>query len=289
MSPFEELVALLDLETIEHNLYRGRHPAGRRKRLFGGQIIAQSLVAATRTVNEAHLPHSLHAYFLRPGDWRVPAVFEVDRIRDGRSFSTRRVVVIQGGKAIFNMDASFHKQETGLSHQSQMPACDSPPDENQIIPALKLRPFLSWREDHKAKLAQVPQNPEQNLWIKANGTAPSDQLLHLALLAYQSDEALLGTARLPHRGQYNPDRMQVASLDHSIWFHQMPDVNNWLLYSLDSPSTSHGRGYTRGEIYTTEGTLIASCMQEGLIRMRNGNRRDGLQPGPHPENPPENS
>lgn len=266
-TPLEELVGLLDLEAIEHNLFRGFHPAARRKRLFGGQIIAQSLMAAARTVQAEHLPHSLHAYFLRPGDWRVPAVFEVDRIRDGRSFSTRRVVVIQDGKAIFNMDASFHKQEEGLSHQLQMPAGYQPPDESAMVDGLKQRPFLSFREDHKAKLEQIPQSPEQSLWFKANGTAPDNALMHMALLAYESDEALLGTARLPHRGQYDHESMQVASLDHSIWFHRAVNVNEWLLYSLDSPSTSNARGYTRGEIYTAEGKLVASCMQEGLMRM----------------------
>ncbi|MCG8378358.1 MAG: acyl-CoA thioesterase II, partial [Proteobacteria bacterium] len=266
-SPLEELVELLDLEAIEHNLYRGVHPAGRRKRLFGGQIIAQSLIAAARTVDNDHLPHSLHAYFLRPGDWRIPALFEVDRIRNGRSFTTRRVVVIQNGEVIFNMDASFHKSESGLEHQLENPPDYQPPDEGGMVEGLKQRPFLSFREDHKAKLEQVPQTPEQYLWIKANGLAPEEPLLHMALLAYQSDEALLGTARLPHRGQYNHESMQVASLDHSLWFHHPVNVNDWLLYALDSPSASHARGYTRGEIYTADGKLVASCMQEGLMRM----------------------
>ena len=269
MTPFEELVELLDLEVIEHNLFRGHHPAARRKRLYGGQIIAQSLIAAARTLDPAHLPHSLHAYFLRPGDWRVPALFEVDRIRDGKSFTTRRVKVIQAGEAIFNMDASFHRTEPGLEHQHKELADLTPPADSKIIDALKERPFISWREDHRAKLAQVPQTPEQHLWFKANGKAPADPLLNMALLAYQSDEALLSTARLPHRGNYDDDKMQIASLDHSIWFHHPVDVNDWLLYAVDSPSTSHARGYTRGEIYTTDGKLIASCMQEGLMRMHN--------------------
>ena len=274
MTPFEELLNLLDLEKIEHNLFRGHHPAARRKRLFGGQIIAQSLTAATRTVDTEHLPHSLHAYFLHPGDWRIPVLFEVERIRDGRSFSTRRVLAIQKGRAIFTMDASFHKQEDGLSHQLQTPPGYTPPDEGSLVEGLKQRPFLSFREDHKAKLQQTPQEPEQYLWIKANGRAPDDSLLHMALLAYQSDEALLGTARLPHRGSYRNDDMQVASLDHSLWFHHPVNVNDWLLYALESPSTGHARGYTRGEIYTREGKLIASCMQEGLMRMRS-QRRSG--------------
>lgn len=266
MTPFEELLELLDLEAIEHNIFRGHHPAARRKRLFGGQIIAQSLIAAARTVATEHLPHSLHAYFLRPGDWRVPVVFEVDRIRDGKSFTTRRVVVIQNGGAIFTMDISFHRREQGLSHQFPAAPKYMAPDENKMVEGLKQRPFLSFREDHKSKLQQTPQTPEQHVWIKANGTAPDDHLLHMALLAFESDEALLGTARLPHRGHYDHEKMQVASLDHSIWFHRDVNVNEWLLYALDSPSSSHARGYTRGEIYTQEGILVASCMQEGLMR-----------------------
>jgi acyl-CoA thioesterase-2 len=268
VTPFEELINLLQLEAIEHNLFRGYHPASRRKRLFGGQIIAQSLMAAARTVQREHLPHSLHAYFLRPGDWKVPAVFEVDRIRDGKSFSTRRVVVIQDGQTIFNMDASFHRQEEGLTHQLFDAPPYTPPEEDSIVEGLKQRPFLSFREDHKAKLRMEPQEPIQHHWIKANGTAPDDLLLHMGLLAYQSDEALLGTARLPHRGSYDHEQMQVASLDHSIWFHHPINVNDWLLYALDSPSASNARGYTRGEIYTAEGKLVASCMQEGLMRMQ---------------------
>ena len=176
--------------------------------------------------------------------------------------------MIQEGRAIFNMDVSFHKVETGLHHQARKPDGYSPPNENKMVDALKQRPFLSFREDHKAMLAPVPQSPEQNLWIKANGDVPNDPLVHMALLAYQSDEALLGTARLPHRGHYNHEKMQVASLDHSIWFHQECDVSEWLMYSLDSPSTGSGRGFTRGQIYTVDGRLVASCIQEGLMRGR---------------------
>ena len=267
MTPFEELIQLLDLETIEHNLFRGHHPPARKKQLFGGQIIAQSLIAAARTVADDYLPHSLHAYFLKPGDWKVPAVFEVDRIRDGRSFCTRRVVVIQQGAAIFNMDVSFHKREKGVTHQLRDPPAYSAPDEQVMVDGLKQRPFLSFTENYKAKLERVPQTPEQHVWFKANGHAPDSLLLNMALLAYQSDEALLGTARLPHRGSYAHENMQVASLDHSIWFHHPLSVGDWLLYSLDSPSSGNARGYTRGEIYTSNGVLVASCMQEGLMRM----------------------
>ena len=267
VTPFEELIQLLDLETIEHNQFRGHHPPARERQLFGGQIIAQSLIAAARTVADDYLLHSLHAYFLRPGGWRVLAVFEVELIRDGRSFCTRRVVVIQQGAAIFNMDVSFHKREQGLTHQLRELSGYSPPDEQAMVDGLKQRPFLSFTENYKAKLEQAPQTPEQHVWFKANGHAPVSVLLNMALLAYQSDEALLGTARLPHRGSYEHANMRVASLDHSIWFHRPLSVGEWLLYSLDSPSSGHARGYTRGEIYTSEGVLVASCMQEGLMRM----------------------
>ncbi|HIG41377.1 MAG TPA: acyl-CoA thioesterase II [Gammaproteobacteria bacterium] len=266
-NPLERLLCLLDLEPIEENLFRGYHPPDRKKRLFGGQVIAQALVAAMNTVPMDRSPHSLHAYFLRAGDPGLPALFEVERIRDGKSFTTRRVVVVQNGLAIFTMDASFHITEEGLSHQEPMPEL-SPPSENQLVDGLRQRPFLSYRENHKQLLEQVPQEPEQQIWIKANGLAPLEPRIHLALLAYESDEALLGTARMPHRGKFERSNMQVASLDHSIWFHEAVNVNDWLLYRLDSPAAAAARGYTRGSIFSAEGKLVASCMQEGLIRLR---------------------
>jgi acyl-CoA thioesterase-2 len=266
-TPFEELLDLLDLETIEHNLFRGYHPVGRTRRLFGGQVIAQALIAAIKTVPDDRLPHSLHAYFLRPGNPAVPALFKVERIRDGRSFTTRRIVVVQSGKPIFNMDASFQVEEDGLSHQLEMEDL-SPPDESTIVEGLKQRPFLSWREDHKRLLVEAPQEPIQHIWTKANGISPADHRLNMALLAYQSDDALLGTSRMPHRGSFKRENMQVASLDHSIWFHRPVNVSDWLLYSLTSPAAGGARGYTQGTIHTAEGDLVASCMQEGLIRLR---------------------
>ena len=267
VSPLEELINLLDLEQIETNLFRGYHPAGRKGRLFGGQIIAQALMAATRTVPDDRPVHSVHAYFLRPGDPKVPALFDVERIRDGASFTTRRIVAIQHGKAIFNMDVSFQIVEAGLSHQMDM-ADFKPPQEDSIPDSLKQRPFISFREDHKILLEETPQQPFQHIWIKSNGELPVDPVLHAALLSYQSDDALLGTARLPHRGSFERSRMQVASLDHSIWFHKPVKVDQWLLYSLDSPTAAHARGFTRGTVHTAEGELVASCIQEGLIRLR---------------------
>jgi acyl-CoA thioesterase-2 len=165
------------------------------------------------------------------------------------------------------MDVSFHKEEDGVTHQLRDPPAYSVPNEQTMADGLKQRPFMSFTENYKAKLERIPQTPDQHVWFKANGDAPDSPLLNMALLAYQSDEALLGTARLPHRGSYAHENMQVASLDHSIWFHQPLSVGDWLLYSLDSPSSGNARGYTRGEIYTSEGVLVASCMQEGLMRM----------------------
>ena len=263
--PVANLIGLLDLEKVEESIFRGLHPPDRKKRLFGGQIIAQALVAAMRTVEEERAPHSLHAYFLRPGDPSVPALFEVERIRDGRSFTTRRIVVIQGGKAIFNMDASFQVREDGLSHQMAA-GKRTPPADDEIPEEVRHQPFLSFREDHERLMREGSENAAQNVWFRANGQVPDDPRLHMALLAYESDSALLGTSRLPHRGQYGD--IQVASLDHSLWFHHPVNVNDWLLYALDSPAAGGARGYSRGSIFNADGKLVASCIQEGLIRLR---------------------
>jgi acyl-CoA thioesterase-2 len=267
----EELVSLLELEPIELNLFRAARPAGRRQRLYGGQIMAQALKAATATVTAGRYPHSLHGYFLRPGDPRVPALIDVERLRDGRSFSTRRVVVIQHGQAIFNMDVSFQISESGLEHQAAMPALRPPPDE-RIPRALMEAPFTAWRHEHKLLKDNAPHPPHQHIWIRASGVLADDPVLHTCLLVYESDNALLSTGRLPHRGSFDRARMQMASLDHAMWFHQPPltawRADHWLLYALDSPSSSAARGYNRGQIFTAEGSLIASTMQEGLMRQR---------------------
>lgn len=271
MTPLDELLDLLNLERIEMNLFRAYHPQGRKHRLFGGQIMAQALRAAAYTVNAERPPHSLHGYFLRPGDPSIPALIDVERIRDGSSFSTRRVVVIQHGQAIFNMDVSFQIVEEGFSHQFPMP--DSPVPTIEMVPAeLKRGPFLGWRQDHKRLRSEVPQPPEQNVWFKANGAAGDDPIVHLCLAVYESDNALLSTARLPHRGSMNRKTLQMASLDHAMWFHARAvetwRVDDWLLYAIDAPSACAARGYNRGLIYTTDGRLIASTMQEGLMRQR---------------------
>ena len=260
-----EVIQLLDLEPIETDLFRASHPAGRTHRLYGGQIMAQALVAAARTVTADRTVHSLHGYFLQPGNPKVPALIEVERIRDGRSFSTRRVLVVQNGSVIFNLDASFHVLESGPDHAVPKPARE-PPAPEKISPAMRDSVFITWRHDHRRLLTESPQPPAQDLWFRANGELPDDPLLHAALLVYESDNALLATSRLPHRGNFVRERMQVASLDHAMWFHRPARVDQWLLYALDSPSASGGRGLNRGTIHTVDGTLVASTIQEGLIR-----------------------
>lgn len=261
-----EVIGLLDLEAIEMNLFRARHPAGRTHRLYGGQIMAQALMAAARTVTPDRTVHSLHGYFLQAGNPKVPAIIEVERIRDGRSFSTRRVLVIQNGVAIFNLDASFQVPEQGLEHA--VPKADRlPPAEDKISAAMRDSTFITWRHDHRRLLTEKPQPPAQDLWFRANGVLPDDPLLHTALLVYESDNALLATSRLPHRGNFVREKMQVASLDHAMWFHRPARVDQWLLYALDSPSASGARGLNRGTIHTADGVLVASTVQEGLIRI----------------------
>ena len=265
-SPLEELLRLLNLEQIEEDLFRGHHPKGRKHRLFGGQIIAQALMAAARTVEKERPVHSLHSYFLRPGDPSTPAIFEVERIRDGRSFSTRRIVVIQRGQAIFNMDASFQIDEPGLAHSIAMPDLP-PPDESRLTKAMYDRPFLSLHQAPDDHTQRRENEPTQYIWLKTSGPVPADPLIHTALLSYESDSALLGTSRIPHMHSVQRKQMQVASLDHSIWYHKPVDVGEWLLYSLTSPNAAHARGYSRGTIHTQSGVLVASCIQEGLIRV----------------------
>ncbi len=272
MSPgLEELLRLLDLERIDKLLFRAFHPQGRERRLYGGQIMAQALRAAAHTVPEGRSVHSLHGYFLRPGDPAIPALIDVEPIRDGRSFSTRRVVVIQHGQAIFNMDASFQVGEPGFSHQAPMPD-RQPPAEDKVPQEMRSWAFTGWRHDHRRLGSDEAQPPFQDLWFRANGRVPDDPVLHACLAVYESDNALLGTARLPHRGRMVRERVQMASLDHAMWFHA-PAVeawraDEWLLYSLDAPSASRARGYNRGTIFTSDGTLVASTMQEGLMRQR---------------------
>ncbi len=280
----DELLDILDLEKLEHNLYRGRSPQVEWQRVFGGQTIAQALVAAQRTVDPDRHVHSLHGYFMRPGDIKVPIIYEVDRIRDGGSFTTRRVLAIQHGQAIFSLEASFQVDEKGLEHQFSLPDDVPPPEGLQTqrqllekaehVPAairrfwarerpLELRPVNLEHYESRDKLP-----PRQNVWIRLAGPVPDDRALQSVLLAYLSDMTLLDTSTFAHgRALFDPD-IQAASLDHSMWFHRQHPLDGWLLYVQDSPSSSGSRGFSRGTLYARDGTLIASVAQEGLIRLR---------------------
>jgi acyl-CoA thioesterase II len=280
----DELIDLLDLEPIEINIFRGTSPAERRQRVFGGQVAGQALVAAARTVEHDRRVHSLHAYFLRPGDPSVPILYEVDRIRDGRSFTTRRVVAIQHGKAIFNLSASFQVHEEGFEHSFPMPEGITPPEQ---LPDRRARwePFAEELGDDLDELLSRPQAidtrtadwsptdrrkslpPHQHVWLRADGELPDDPLLHTIVLTYASDMTLLDTALLPHGGSWFDPTLFMASLDHAMWFHRPFRADQWLLYSQDTPTATGGRGLTRGLVYTQEGTLVASVVQEGLIRV----------------------
>ena len=268
-SKLAELIRILDLEQIEQDIFRGYHPQGETGRLYGGQIMAQALVAAGRTVPAARPPHSLHGYFLRPGDPAVPVLFMVERIRDGRSFSTRRIVVVQHGRAIFSMDASFQVVEAGLAHQAKMPDVQRP-DDARLARTNQDSHFLTYLMEYKARLSRQPLPPRQHHWFCANGEMPdSEPLLHAALLTFQSDSALLSTSRLPHADKFERKDMQSASLDHAMWFH-LPQarVDQWLLYALDAPQAAAARGFNRGQMFTETGQLVASTMQESLMRLR---------------------
>lgn len=278
----EDLIGLLDLEPLEHNIYRGRNRDIGTGRIFGGQVLAQSLVAAARTVEEDRPAHSLHGYFILAGDLELPVVYFVDRLRDGGSFTTRRVTGIQHGRAIYNMSASFHRREEGLEHQATMP--DVPPPEelrtelellremaDRIPP--QLRHVLT--QDRPLDIRPVelvdpfdpePRPPVRHLWIRALGEIGDDPLHHQAVMAYASDYGLLGAALQPHGVTFRRPGMMVASLDHAIWFHRPFDATGWLLYAIESPVSAGARGFARGTFYTRDGVLVASVAQEGLIR-----------------------
>jgi acyl-CoA thioesterase-2 len=278
----DALVALLDLEPIEVNLFRGHSPVDRWQRVFGGQVIGQALMAATRTVDD-RVCHSLHAYFLRPGDPKVPILYQVDRARDGRSFTSRRVVAIQHGKQIFNLAASLQIVETGLDHQVDMPDVAGPEglsSDAEIRQAIagdlpeKFRAFFSrsrsieLRPVEPLNLLHPPTaEPKQNIWFRVPGTLPDEVAIQQSVLAYMSDMTLLDTSTNPHAINFLNPKMQAASLDHAMWFHRPFRADQWLLYAQDSPSASGARGFSRGSIFDTAGRLVASVAQEGLIRV----------------------
>jgi acyl-CoA thioesterase-2 len=278
----DQLVDILDLEELELNLFRGRSPQDMRQRVFGGQVAGQALVAAGRTVARG-IVHSLHAYFLRPGDPKVPIIYQVDRIRDGKTFTTRRVVAIQHGQAIFTLNASFQPEEAGPDHSAVMPAVpdpDSLPTMEERYADMKgrLAPEVwKWmtRErpiETRGVVGHNPFRPEkreprQLIWMRAAGRLPDGPLLlHQCVVAYASDLTLLDTATLPHAIAWNDPHYVMASLDHAMWFHRPFRADEWLLYAQESPSAHGARGFTMGHLFTRDGTLVVSVAQEGLIR-----------------------
>lgn len=282
----EDLVDLLDLETIDLNLFRGRQPDTRLQRVFGGQVAGQALVAAARTVPGEMHAHSLHSYFLRPGDTAVPIVYDVDRVRDGHSFATRRVLARQHGRPIFGLTASFQIAEEGFEHQDPFPSgTPSPEDAFDIGAALKASDSSRGEEwvrewavldllhagDSRpgGALSEDPRPARARYWVKVSGDLPDDPLIHQAALVYLSDLTLLGATLLPH-GDLHPNSpgVQAASLDHTVWFHRPFRADEWLLYAQQSPSASNARGLALGQLYARDGRLVASVAQEGLIRPR---------------------
>jgi acyl-CoA thioesterase-2 len=277
----QDLLKVMTLERLELNLFRGESRDIGSTQVFGGQVLGQALMAASATVSERPV-HSLHAYFLVRGDFNAPIVYEVDRARDGRHFSMRRVVAIQNGEPIFNMSASFQAVEPGLEHQIDMPQVPAPESLQSLesfvqnspveLPQ-RLRRLLERRRPFEFRPVVLPRYaeprklpPYRDVWLRSVGALPDDQALHRCLLAYVSDFNLLDTATLPHGLSFSSERLIMASIDHAMWFHRDVRVDDWLLYSTDSPSSSGARGFTRGAIFARDGRLVASTAQEGLIR-----------------------
>jgi acyl-CoA thioesterase-2 len=287
-SGIDHVIDLLDLEPLEVNLFRGVSPDDDpRARVFGGQVLAQALIAAGRTIDADRHVHSLHSYFLRGGDPTVPIIFDVDRIRDGRSFTTRRVVAIQHGEAIFNLQTSFQVLEPGPAHEDPMPDVPGPESLPQLVRpepessddgAANPRPGVWPSRPFDMRYVQLPhwasdrRDPNQDVWVRTDGALPDDPLVHAAIVAYSSDVMLLGTATLPHHlggsSSSDPFRFMVASLDHAMWFHAPCRADEWLLYHCHSPVAGEARGFARGEIFRRDGTLCVSIAQEGLLRPR---------------------
>jgi acyl-CoA thioesterase II len=279
----EELIDLLTLERLEDNLFRGQSRDIGTKYVFGGQVLGQSLSAAQHTVDDDRTVHSIHAYFLRAGDITAPIVFDVDRSRDGHSFSVRRVTAIQHGQPILVFAASFQKSEPGVEHQFHIPEVPQPEDipapeplSPEVMAGLsakmqrwlsRMGPFDMRPVYPRDELNPSKRPPYQQVWFRLNERIGDDADLHRAMLAYASDFYLLGTTTFPHAISYYQPNVQMASLDHALWFHRPFRIDDWLLYALDSPSASGARGLARGSIYTRDGTLVASVAQEGLIRV----------------------
>ncbi len=281
MSDIENLAETLTLEPIEMNLFRGTSPTDGGPRIFGGQVVAQALLAAYETVQD-RVCHSIHCYFIRPGDPKVPILYEVDRARDGASFTTRRVIAIQHGRQIFNLAGSFHIAEEGVEHQAAMP--DAPDPETLADGLAEYEEAAKAASPELAKLILRPRPiefrnatpsapgevapPVNNVWMRAKALIGDDPRLHQAVLAYASDMSLLGAALRPHGLWWQTPGLQSASLDHAVWFHRPSNFNDWHLYAQDTPSGSGARGFIRGQLFTQDGTLVASVAQEALIRVR---------------------
>lgn len=278
-----DLLTILDLEQLELNLFRGRSPQEGWQRVFGGQVIGQALVSACRTVDPLYRVHSLHGYFLLAGDPKVPIIYNVERLRDGRSFVTRRITAIQHGQAIFAMSASFHLDEPGFEHQLPMPDVPAPdmlPTEEEF--RAKMAPLMphavkayferkrpiEMRPVEMTRYTGEGNTPYFNCWIRATGKLPDDPSIHSAVLAYASDFTLLDSSLVVHGRSVMERTIQAASLDHALWFHRPFRADEWLLYSQDSPSAMGSRGFSRGLIFRQDGTLVASVAQEGLVRQR---------------------
>jgi acyl-CoA thioesterase-2 len=279
-----DLSALLKLEVIEQGLYRGQSQDLGFPALFGGQVMGQALSAAQETIDKSRNVHSLHSYFLRPGDAKKSVVYEVENIRDGKSFSTRRIKAIQNGNAIFYMTASFQKPEEGFDHQEIMPEVSAPETISSYSDFIKANQDKIPASIREIYLAEKPieirpvdhynwLNPEKmpakcNMWIKSNGTLPDDLRIHTYMLAYTSDFHFLPTSLMPHGVSHWQKDFQIATIDHAMWFHRPFRFDDWLLYSTESPSASSGRGLVRGQIFNRQGQLVASTIQEGVIRQR---------------------
>jgi acyl-CoA thioesterase-2 len=280
-TPTDELVRLLDLEDIDDDLYRGSQPDSERARVYGGQVAAQALIAAVRTVDPEFLVHSLHSYFLLPGDYTVPIVYDVERIRDGRSFLTRRVVARQHGRPIYYQTLNFQRPEQGYEHQDAMPDVGGPEDGLNFLDLMRDRGNadadalgkewgaldVRWLGNSRHGMPPHPEHPAQaRMWIRIADRLPDDPLVHLAAFTYASDVSLLGASLSAH--EVDPHKTQMASLDHTIWFHRPFRADEWWLYDQWSPSASGARGLSLGRVFTLDGTLVATVAQEGLIRPR---------------------
>ncbi|GEP37308.1 acyl-CoA thioesterase II [Nocardioides psychrotolerans] len=278
-TPAQVLVALLDLEDLDVDLFRGAQPDSARARVYGGQVAGQALIAGARTVEPDYVVHSLHSYFLLPGDYQVPIIYDVERIRDGRSFATRRVVARQHGRPIYYQTLDFQRAEEGFVHQDQMPTVGTPDEGFDLVDLMRARGNaeadalgkewaaldVRYLGNSRIGLTPDPQHPAQaRMWIRINGELGDDPLEHLAAFTYASDVSLLGASLTAHDA--SPSRTQMASLDHTIWFHQPFRADAWWLYDQWSPSASGGRGLSLGRIFTEDGTLVATVAQEGLIR-----------------------